>query len=228
MSFLDRVASARRTRAAGEWIAATVNRVTTRFPWLIAERIAAIVILLLALYFLSVAVSYGLNDGAQAAPGTFPALAAAALVVLSVIWLFTAKPLKKDVEDETPGEEVLDHYAHQEGAAQEELAEAAAHDADATGALESDSHPIRLIFVLVWSAVALPFVEVIGMIPLLFVYLTGLFVVVAQLKWWKVMIFTALTLLLAAYGAYVGGIYLPDPIGIGPFLYGIVARIFGW
>jgi hypothetical protein len=227
---LDRVASTVLVHSIGSRFTQALRSVGRRAPWFNAERIGAIVLISLAAGFLAVSISYGLANGAQAAPGTFPTITASFIDVLSVIWLFTAKPLPR-AAGEAAGERHITDAANSPLMfdADYELDLNAAGEAGQpeAGTLETDSHPIRLLFVLVWSLVILPFVEVLGMIPVLWIYLTGLLWLVAQLKLLKVALITAIVLVLFGIGAYAGGIYLPDPFGIDSSIYDAAAQIFG-
>ena len=177
--------------------------------WANAERISAIVALCLSVGLLVASLSYGLEDGNQVAPGFFPSLVSGALVLLSSNWLFIAARTDATAsEDVDPIQGLVGHLVHD-------------LDSPGRGRVEETEPPLerrRLLLVVLWTAVTVPFVDFAGMVPVLFVYVSGLLVSVAGVRLWKAVLTTFIAVLLVAYGAYEAGIYLPDPLGIGEFL----------
>lgn len=195
--------------------------------WLDGERVAAVILLVLSVVFLRMSLDLGVTEDNQAAPGAFPTLVTGALVVFSVLWLVA--PRRRTADGDGVPAALAGALTSSEGVPPPSTGAAGAADGDvaASGGFASDSKPARLIFVLAWTAVTIPFTERIGMIPLLFVYLNGLLLVVARASLWKSLLGTAIGLLLAAYGAYEAGIFLPDPLGLGQFLVDTVDAILG-
>lgn len=196
----------RRLVAFSEW--------RRRWPWLDGEVLFAALTLLLSAYFLYQSYRLGLTNGVQAAAGTFPALVSAGLVVCSGVWLYgTLLRLRRSsaTTDQDPAEDRLTES-----------------NTGATAiAPKSESATWRVLFVVVWSALLLPLTEAVGMVPMLLVYLTGLFWIVARTSIWKAAIIIAVVLALFAWGAYEARIYLPDPLRIGRTIHTLFSGFFG-
>ncbi len=185
-----------------------------RHPWLNGDIIASTLVLVLSVYFFADSVRLGLSNGQQAAPGTFPALISAGIAICSAIWLIGAL-LKLRAPDEP------------DAAPSPAVAQAEDGDNGAGDTVLSESANWRVVFLLAWSALLLPLTETIGMVPMLFVYLLGLFVVIARSAIWKSALVIGVVLLVFAWGAYEGRIYMPDPFRLGRAIHNLLSSLTG-
>lgn len=186
-----------------------------RHPLLSGDVLFSAVLLALSAYFLYASVRLGLTNRQQAAPGTFPAVVSAGLVVCSAIWLTGAL-----VKLRSPNEAAA--ATPSPPAIEQRVTESGAGDS-----VTSETANWRVIFVIAWSALLLPLTETIGMVPMLFVYLVGLFTVIARVSILKSSTIIGVVLLLFAWGAYEGRIYLPDPLRIGRTIHDLMAGLLG-
>lgn len=192
-----------------------------RHRWLNGEVVTSGVLLVASIYFFYASTRLGVSKGAQAAPGSFPALVSAGVIICSALWFFGLLLKLRRPEERTPAPsdtpvgEVI------------ELIAEGSDDGQATGTVTEESAVWRVVFVVVWSAVCLPFTETIGMAPMLLVYLTGLLTVLARANPIKVVITLIIVLLLFSWGAYEGRIYIPDPFRIGLTIHHLFIGLLG-
>jgi len=173
-------------------VSGTQLKPTDRFAFLrgrhTADRVAAGVVLVLSLIVLITAVGYGLFEDDQPGAGLYPAIAAAALIVLSLLWFVT-------------------------GAGRSRPPGSAEHEPDPEGeAAPIDRAGARVItLVVAWTAVPLLLMERIGYILTLTIYVGGMLVVVSRARPWVALLGAFAGAVLTAIGGDAIGIRFPDP-----------------
>ena len=151
------------------------------------DRMAAAVLLAFALVVLVTSLGYGLFLDGQPGPGLFPAIVAAALGVVSACWLVTGagKPSGTDGPEDDFEDSAIDRAGMK-----------------------------RIGFVVIWSVGPLLFLDSIGYLPAMVLYVGGLLVFVARVRVWVSLLCTTGGVILSAIGASALGLVLPDPLNI--------------
>lgn len=164
------------------------------------DRVAATVILLVAVILLVTSIGYGLFQGDRPGPGLFPAIMASLLLLVSAAWLITGAGPSEDA-NVTPAESDV-------------IAPDGKPDDD-SGDETIDAAGIRRVaFVVAWTAVPLVLLDPFGYVITMTLYAAGLLAVMARVRLW-VAVFGALVGAVATgLGADTLGIVLPDPLGI--------------
>lgn len=189
----------------------TAKRVTSRHLW---DRVAALLVLALAVHLLVVSARYGFFQGDRPGPGLFPAIMATLLLLASAGWLITG----------------AGHPAAGAGheASAVKLAEAAGVHPGAPGVPDvarglDDPHeeePIdgagvrRIAFVVAWTVVPLLLLEPLGYVLTMTVYLAGLLALLARVRPWVAVAGALAGSAVTGRGADALGIVLPDPLGL--------------
>lgn len=153
-----------------------------------ADRIAAGVVLVLSLIVLTTAVGYGLFEDGQPGAGLYPAIVAAALIVLSLLWLVTGAGRSRPPGTTEPQPEP---------------------DGEAAPIDRAGAKVIALV--VAWTAVPLLLMERIGYILTLTIYVGGMLIVVSRARPWVAVLGAFVGSVLTAIGGDALGIRFPDP-----------------
>lgn len=190
------------------------------------DRIAAAILLAVSLVLLAMSIHYQLFQGSAPGPGLFPAIVAGILVLLSVLWLITGAGSASKSEMTVSSAHNGDRE-HPERTAVQSLAAtdsrssvggSAATDveesADAEMVSIDEAGARRILFVIGWTAIPLVFLERIGYLLTITIYVGGLLLVIARTRPWVGLLGALVGAALTEVGADRLGITLPDPLGL--------------
>ncbi|MDR3070163.1 MAG: tripartite tricarboxylate transporter TctB family protein [Propionibacteriaceae bacterium] len=204
---------------------------------IMAERIAAALLSAFAALVLFASINLGLFKGTQPGPGLFPLVVSSLLLLLGILWFVflpglhgrhaAAPPDSVSPAQTGISEQPAELVAHESAVFGTELVEAVgeaggiAEIEEAVAEQEPGDLPpidregsLRIAFILFWSLIPILLMERVGFLLSMIPYVSVMIIVIARRKWWKVVLITAVAVLLVQVGTSFIGLALPDPFRI--------------
>ena len=194
------------------------QRLAGRHLW---DRVAALIIVALAVVLLVTSVDYGFYQQDRPGPGLFPAIMATLLLLAAMAWLITgAGPeVPRGGHQSITAElvETADVHPVTPGVPEVSAAMEDPHEDHEDSAIDRAGLQ-RMGLVVVWTVIPLALLEPLGYLITMAMYVGGLLAVLARVRVWVAAAAALVGSALTARGADALGIVLPDPFGLLRFL----------
>lgn len=189
---------------------------------ILLERITAFVVLSIAVLLLITSIDYGLFLAGAPGPGLFPAIVAGALGLTSLVWFITGGIVREEPVSATDSPALDGDARRVEAEDLDDIADVSGLEAgtDQDTGLAHDDNAIdapgaRMIaFCIVWAIVPILFIQRLGFILTVTIYVGGMLIVIAKTPWWKSILGSLVGAIILFFLGDLLGIALPqDPLG---------------